>query len=191
MPRLILEAGQHQPIIDSVSYWLEQAVIGLGLCPFAQSTWQKQSIRFAISDSKQGEQLLLDLYDECRFLETSQPPETTLLVSPFCLNHFAEFNQFLGAADELLDFYAWQGVFQIASFHPDYQFADTSKADRENWTNRSPYPILHILRESSLDRAVAEYPSVENVPDQNIQRLRQLDEDEFQRIFFSSVNFGK
>jgi len=188
---LSLEAGQHKPILDSVSYWLEQAVIGLGLCPFAQSVWLKQRIRFAISDSKQGEQLLLDLYDECRYLEAKESAETTLLISPYCLRDFETFNRFLGIADDLLESYDWRGVFQIASFHPDYQFADTSKADRENWTNRSPYPILHILRESSLDRAVAEYPSVEKVPDTNIQRLRQLDKDEFNRIFFPVAKGSK
>ncbi len=191
MHRLIVEVGQHQPIIDSVNYWLEQAVIGLGLCPFAQSACQKQGIRFAISDSEQGEQLLLDLYDECRHLEARQSLETTLLISPFCLNEFDEFNQFLDSVDKLLDFYDWQGVFQIASFHPEYQFAGTSKGDRDNWTNRAPYPILHILRESSLQGAVAGYPAVKDIPHLNIQRMQQLDENEFQRIFFSSAKRSK
>ena len=180
---MILKPDQQPLVVETVNDWLEQAVIGLGLCPFAQSAKQRQAIRFVISDATRGETLLLDLFDECRYLEENEITETTLLICSFGFKKFDAFNQFLGYADELIDFYLWRGVFQIASFHPDYQFAETMKTDRENWTNRSPFPILHILRESSLDRAIAGYPSVETIPDRNIECLRALDDAVFTRIF--------
>jgi len=185
--RLILKPDQQQPILESVNYWLDKAVIGLGLCPFARPVRQQQSVRFAISDASRTETLLMDLYDECRYLEEYRSIETTLLICPHCLGDFDDFNQFLDKADAVLEYYKWQGVFQIASFHPRYQFAETLETDRENWTNRSPFPILHILRESSLDRAIEEYPAVDNIPDRNIQRLRGLDEEDFRRIFGSEL----
>ena len=172
-----------QKIRNKVNHWLEAVVIGLGLCPFAKAVWQQQKIHFAISEAKSDEALLMDLYDECIRLENNNLIETTLLIIPNHLKSFAEFNEFQTLAESLLDRYDWTGVFQIASFHPLYQFANTRWDDRENSTNRSPYPILHLLREDSLSRAIASHPAPETIPTANIERLNSLEQAEFDRIF--------
>lgn len=132
--------------------------------------------------------MLVDLYNECQYLTQNVAVETTLLVIPDCLESFDEYNQFLDLCDVLLMRYDWNGVFQIASFHPQYQFSDTEPDDRENWTNRSPYPILHLLREESLTKALANHPSPEKIPETNIEKLKCLDEREFERIFGAKNN---
>jgi len=172
-----------QNIINNVNHWLEAAVIGLGLCPFAKPVWQQQKIHFAVSVAKSDEALLMDLYDEFIRLDKNALIETTLLIIPDHLNDFAAFNEFQTLAESLLDQYNWTGILQIASFHPQYQFADTSPDDRENSTNRSPYPILHLLREHSLSQAIASHPAPETIPTANIERLNSLDNATFERIF--------
>lgn len=163
-------------------------MIGLDLCPFAGSAWQEQKIRLTISNSSVQEDLLRDLYEEVRFLEQNQSTETTLLVIPGCLESFDEYNQFLDLCDSLLAQYDWNGEFQIASFHPEYQFSGTHPDDRENWTNRSPYPVLHLLREKSLTKALANHPCPEKIPEINIEKLNSLDECDFKRIFSAKNN---
>ena len=158
-------------------------MIGLGLCPFAGPAWQEQKIRLTISNSSSQEELLRDLYEEVRFLEQNESTETTLLIIPDCLKRFDEYNQFLDLCDALLAQYKWNDEFQIASFHPQYQFSGTEPDDRENWTNRSPYPLLHLLREESLTKALVNHPSPEKIPAINIEKLKCLDESEFKRIF--------
>lgn len=174
---------KNQKIIEDISFWLENAVIGLGLCPFAKPVWQAQKIRFVVSSSHNEESLLLDLADECLYLEQHESVETTLLIIPDCLQNFDDFNQFLDMSDALLGQFDRGDQFQIASFHPQYQFSGTNPDDRENWTNRSPYPVLHLLREDSLTAAVENHPSTELIPTVNIEKLNSLDECEFQRIF--------
>ena len=133
--------------------------------------------------AESDEALLSDLYDECVYLGENASMETTLLIAPIHLNEFTDFNEFQSLAESLLDQYGWIGRFQIASFHPQYQFADTRPDDRENSTNRSPYPILHLLREDSLGYAIASHPAPENIPVANIKRLNSLDQATFNRIF--------
>jgi hypothetical protein len=174
-----------QEIVNNVDHWLENAVIGFGLCPFAKPVWQQQKIRFVVSEAKSDEALLLGLYDECIRLEENASIETTLLIIPNHLKQFAAFNEFQSLAESLLEEYDWIGIFQIASFHPLYQFADTGPDDRENATNRSPYPILHILREDSLSQAIASHPAAESIPATNIERLNSLDEATFKQIFLT------
>jgi hypothetical protein len=173
----------HQQVIEKVTAWLEAAVIGLGLCPFASSVYLGKKIRYTISKAESDEALLIDLYDECAYLIANAATETTLLIVPNHLNEFADFNEFQSLAESLLEQYGWIGIFQIASFHPQYQFADTRPEDRENSTNRSPYPILHLLREDSLSRAIAAHPAPENIPIANIKRLNSLDQATFNQIF--------
>jgi len=172
-----------QEIQTVVEQWLEKAVIGLELCPFARTVWRQGKIRFALSDAVTDDGLLQDLYDECVFLENHSDIETTLLILPTHLTEFSDFNDFLSLAEALLVEFDWQGIFQIASFHPQYQFANTAPDDRENYSNRSPYPILHLLRESSLERAVASHPAPASIPENNIARLDSLDDMSFKRIF--------
>lgn len=169
--------------IRQIKYWLEKAVIGLGLCPFAKSVWQQGRVYYAISTANSNETALTDLYRECLRLSERDKIETTLLILPYHLSEFEDFNQFLGLAEALLDQNGWAGIYQIADFHPQYQFAGTSHDSRENWTNRAPFPVLHLLRESSLDKAIDSHTSIGDVPVNNIERLNELDDDEFHRIF--------
>ena len=126
--------------------WLEQVVIGLNLCPFAHREFANDRVRFAITDATTELQLLQSLESELQLLFGDPSIETTLLIHPQALGDFADYNQFLDLADGLLVQMNLEGIFQIASFHPDYQFDGTSPGDAENYTNRSPYPTLHILR---------------------------------------------
>lgn len=172
-------------IENNVQRWLQDVVIGLNLCPFAAGPQRKQQVRMSVSAARTEEQLLQDLHAELVLLDASTPEqlETTLLIVADMLAEFADYNQFLNLADALLPQYGWQGRFQIASFHPHYRFAGTDSDDAENLTNRSPYPILHILREASIAKALQNYPSPEQIPSKNIYTVRQLTLSERQKCF--------
>jgi len=135
-------------IIADTRQWLEQIVVGLNLCPFARKPLNAGQVHFAVSDSRNVETLLVDLYDELERLDRTpaEQIDTTLLIIPDQLDDFLDYNDMLDLADGLLEQQGWEGTFQIASFHPAYQFADTQVDDRENFTNRAPYPNLHNLR---------------------------------------------
>ena len=175
-------------IIARVKHWLKNIVIGLELCPFAKKPFDSQQIRYAVSDSVDIESLLGELHDELKFLDENPTTETTLVIIHQQLGDFESFNQVLNYVDNLLEQYDWIGIYQFASFHPQYQFADTEINDRENWTNRSPYPILHLLRESSLEQAIKKYPAIDGIPQRNIDNINQLSEEEFSQIFLTNHN---
>jgi uncharacterized protein len=163
-----------EKVVARVSQWLESFVIELNLCPFAKKEFKQNKIRFVVSDADTEEKLLLDLSDELEFLQSNENTETSLLIHPSVLQEFGRYNQFLDYADQLLRELNMEGDFQIASFHPDYQFANTEQDDIENFTNRSPYPLLHLLREDSVERAVANYENAEMIPDNNIALMQEL-----------------
>ena len=142
--------------IDATRRWVERAVIGLNLCPFAKAVYMKQQVRFVLSDASTPEALLEELAEELVLLRDTDPDQvdTTLIVHPDVLTDFLDYNDFLDNADAAVEALDLQGVIQVASFHPDYQFAGTMPDDISNYTNRSPYPTLHLLREASIDRAV-------------------------------------
>lgn len=156
--------------------WLERAVIGLNLCPFAKAVSVHGQIHYAVSGADAAQDLLEDLRRELLDLAASdaQLRDTTLLVAPDCLDDFLDFNDFLDDADRLLCELDLDGVLQIASFHPRYQFAGSSDDDIGNYTNRAPYPTLHLLREASVDRAVAAFPQADVIVDHNLRTLEQL-----------------
>ena len=154
--------------------WLEEIVIGLNLCPFAKRELVKNRIRFTVSESKTEEELLINLNSELELIFADENVETTLLILPHVLQDFYDFNQFLDLADVLIQQMDFEGIFQIATFHPDYQFDGTAPNDTENYTNRSPYPILHILREESLEKAIANYPDTDKIPERNIALLESM-----------------
>lgn len=164
--------------------WLEKAVIGLNLCPFARAVYAGDRIRYVISDATTIEALLEVLAAELEVLaETDEgKTETTLLIHPLVLGDFLEYNNFLEMADQLVEELDLDGVLQVASFHPQYQFAETQVDDVENCTNRSPYPTLHLLRESSVERAVAAHPDTEQIYRDNIKTLRQLGREGWARL---------
>ncbi len=156
--------------------WVEQAVIGLNLCPFAKAVQIKGLLRYVCSDARDTGALRTALRSELQRLDHTpmEQIETTLLVHPWVLQDFLDYNDFLDEADALLEQMGLQGTLQIASFHPQYQFAGTRADDIENATNRSPHPTLHLLREASIERAVAAFPEAESIYEANQRRLRAL-----------------
>lgn len=166
----------HDAIILATRTWLEKAVIGLNLCPFAKAVHVKNQIRSVVSQATTPEALLADLITELQNLAATDAQEidTTLLIHPYVLTDFLDYNDFLDIADAAIDELGLIGELQVASFHPDYQFAGTAPDDIENYTNRSPYPILHLLREASVERAVDAFPDTALIFEQNMATLRNL-----------------
>lgn len=156
--------------------WVDRAVIGLNLCPFAKAPQVKGQVRYVLSGATTTEALRAQLVDELnRLAETpAERIETTLLVHPQVLTDFADYNDFLDVADAAVEELGLEGVVQVASFHPQYQFADSTADDVSNATNRSPYPTLHLIREASIDRAVAAFPAAESIFEANIATMNAL-----------------
>ena len=165
-----------ETVIAETRAWVDRAVIGLNLCPFAKPVQLKNQIRYVVTDATGTDALLEALRKELRLLADADPAqvETTLLIHPGVLADFLDFNDFLDVADAALEALGYAGVLQVASFHPQYQFAGTAADDVTNATNRSPYPTLHILREESIDRAVAAFPESEAIYERNIVALQAL-----------------
>lgn len=163
-------------IIEATRHWLEKAVIGLNLCPFAKSVYAKNQVRYAVSDARDVETLYHELTSELLRLKESDPEkiDTTLLIHPWVLTDFIDYNDFLHVADATVEELDLGGEIQIASFHPHYQFADTPPDDISNFTNRSPFPTLHLLRESSIARAVAAFPDASAIFEKNIETMHRL-----------------
>ena len=162
-------------IADTVR-WLERAVIGLNLCPFAKAPHVKGQIHYVVSQAKGLEGLRDELIEQLQAMATmpAEARETVLLIVPQMLHDFLEFNDFLDEADGVLQELDMEGEFQVASFHPQFQFADTEPDDITNYTNRSPYPTLHLLREESIDRAVEAFPEAETIYESNMATLEKL-----------------
>jgi uncharacterized protein len=156
--------------------WVEQAVIGLNLCPFAKAPQNKGQVRYVLSEAREPEALLAALVEELNLLaETpAERTETTLLIHPHVLADFADYNDFLGVAEEAVAELGLEGVIQVASFHPQYRFAGSAADDVTNATNRSPWPTLHLLREASVARAVAAFPEAEAIFEANMVTMRRL-----------------
>lgn len=172
-------------IESQVEQWLIDVVIGLNLCPFAAKPQRNEQIRIFVSDAQVEEALLEDVFQEfTRLVQTDvKELETTLVVIPKMLSDFDNYNFFLDWIDALLKQEQWEGIFQVATFHPDYCFAGASPDDAENLTNRAPYPVLHLIREDSMAKAVKHYPNPEAIPDTNIARVEALTEQEKQQLF--------
>jgi uncharacterized protein len=165
-----------EAIIAATRLWIERAVIGLNLCPFAKAVYVKEQIRYVVSDAETREELLLDLERELDALDQASPSEvdTVLLMHPRVLNDFLDYNDFLDIADALIDEMDLEGVIQVASFHPQYQFEGTEPDDITNFSNRAPYPTLHLLREASVEAALEANPDAESIYERNIETLRKL-----------------
>jgi len=167
---------EHDAVVAATRRWIERAVIGLNLCPFARAPYVQDRLRIQVSGARDTEALADDLRAELAWLRDADATqyETSLLVHPFVLGDFADYNDFLDAADAVLVEMELDGEIQVASFHPDYQFADVPAEAIENATNRSPYPTLHLLRESSIDRAVESGIDTDAIYERNIETLRGL-----------------
>ena len=165
--------------------WLERAVIGLNLCPFAKAVTVRDQVRFVLSDATTPEALLETLAAELQHLRDvpAGQTDTTLLIHPQVLGDFLDYNDFLDLADALVGELGLEGVLQVASFHPGYRFADAGPDDIGNFTNRSPYPTLHLLREDSVTRAVEAYPDPDVIVERNLDTLERLGHDGWRRLF--------
>jgi hypothetical protein len=165
-----------EEVIAATRSWLEKEVIGLNLCPFAAAVHDAGQIRYFVSPATTVKELRTDLLEELLFLKEADPAkvDTTLLIHPGVLADFLEFNDFLDVADDVVKNLGLTGDIQIASFHPAFQFEGTEPDDVTNRTNRSPYPTLHLLRESSVERALEDYPDPDEISRRNIEKMRRL-----------------
>ncbi len=188
-----IEAADHALFINATRTWLERAVIGLNLCPFAKAVHSRNQIRFQVSSATTTSALLADLTEEMRTLSEADPEiiDTTLLIHPHLLADFLDYNDFLELADQALEDLQLDGILQIASFHPHYQFAGTDPDDIDNYTNRSPYPTLHLLRESSIDRAVEAFPDAASIFERNIATLHELGHAGWQALNLDSAETNR
>jgi uncharacterized protein len=177
-----------ESVIAATAAWVEKAVVGLNLCPFARAVHSSRRIRYVVTDAESPEALVDVLVQELDLLAAadSAEVETTLLIHPRVLGDFLDYNEFLDIADAAVEQLGLTGEVQVASFHPRYQFAGTEPDDIDNFTNRSPYPTLHLLREASVERAVAAYPDTEKIFENNIETLRRLGRAGWDRLGLAS-----
>ena len=170
------EPAEAELFVSATRLWLERAVIGLNLCPFAKAVYAKHQIRFAVTAARNADEVTAELRHELALLVHTEPNalETTLLIHPQAMTEFIDYHLFLKSADAMVRSLGLEGVVQIASFHPGYEFAGSASDDIENCTNRSPYPMLHLLREASVERAVAAFPDAAAIYERNIATLRRL-----------------
>ena len=181
------DAATAADAVAATQRWLERAVIGLNLCPFAKAVHVKRQIRYAVTAAATADDLLAELRHELALLDEADPEviETTLLIHPRAMTDFIDFHFFLPEADAALEAQGLQGRLQIASFHPAYEFAGSAPDDVANCTNRSPHPTLHLLRETSIDRAVAAFPDAAAIYERNVETLRRLGHEGWRRLWLS------
>ncbi|WP_154203637.1 DUF1415 domain-containing protein [Vibrio harveyi] len=172
-------------ITEQVNQWLNDVVIGLNLCPFAAKPQRNKQIKIFVSEASQEEALLEDILLQLIELSNTEPEklETTLVVVPNMLQDFWDYNFFIDWVEGLIKQQDWEGIFQVATFHPDYCFGGAEPEDDENLTNRSPYPVFHLIREESMEKVLKHYPDPESIPDTNIARVSALSEEERQKLF--------
>ncbi|EJG0886643.1 TPA: DUF1415 family protein [Vibrio parahaemolyticus] len=172
-------------ITQQVDQWLNDVVIGLNLCPFAAKPQRNKQIKIFVSEATQEETLLEDILLQLIELSTTEPEklETTLVVVPNMLQDFWDYNFCIDWVEGLIKQQDWEGMFQVATFHPDYCFGGAAPEDDENLTNRSPYPIFHLIREESMEKVLKHYPDPESIPDTNIARVSALSEEERKKLF--------
>jgi uncharacterized protein len=176
-----------EAVIAATRAWIQKAVIGLQLCPFAAAPYLNDRVRYCVSAQRSGVGLLEELARELQALRDADPLtcETTLLIHPHVLTDFLDYNDFLDECDAAVTELGFEGELQVASFHPLYQFAGTGAQDIENYTNRSPYPMLHLLREASVARAMATFPDVESLGTKNIETLRRLGHEGWRQLWLA------
>ena len=172
-------------ITQQVDQWLNDVVIGLNLCPFAAKPQRNKQIKIFVSEASQEEALLEDILLQLIELSNTEPEklETTLVVVPNMLDDFWDYNLFIDWVEGLIKQQDWESIFQVATFHPDYCFGGAEPEDDENLTNRSPYPIFHLIREESMEKVLKHYPDPESIPDTNIARVSALSEEERKTLF--------
>ncbi|MFY2508583.1 DUF1415 domain-containing protein [Vibrio pectenicida] len=177
--------NSNNKIVQQINQWLNDVVIGLNLCPFAAKPQRNNQIKIFVSNAENEHTLLEDILTQ--LMELEQKPaeelETTLVVVSRMLDDFDEYNLFIDWVEALIRQQNWQGIFQLATFHPKYCFAGTKPQDAENLTNRSPYPVFHLIREDSMEKVLKHYPSPESIPDANIERMESLSQKDLVKLF--------
>ncbi len=173
-----------EDVLAATRHWLESAVIGLNLCPFAKAVYVKNQVRLVVSRARHADDLLEELDRELDLLVATPADEidTTLLIHATLFDDFLDFNDFLEVADGVVEEHALEGVIQLASFHPKFQFDGTEPDDISNYTNRAPFAMLHLLREDSVERAVAAFPNAEAIFEENIKTLEKLGHDGWKQL---------
>jgi len=179
---------KNDEIIAAVQRWVQSFVVDMNLCPFAKRELTRNRVRFALTAAETEEALLMALQAELELLNSNTSIETTLLIHVNVLQDFDDYNQFLNYTDKLLRQTGLEGVYQIASFHPHYRFDGTGSDDAENYTNRSPYPMLHIIREESLAGAIAESANVDQIPARNIALMDKLGQARLRTLLQACIN---
>lgn len=173
---------QNEKVISQTKAWLKTVVIGLNFCPFAKPVFEQGKVHFQVSDAQSLECCLEDLTAEALRLDQNSELETTLLIYENSLQDFENFLDVVDIANDFMEEQGYEGVYQLASFHPDYCFDDSDEDDPANYTNRSPYPMLHLIREESIERALASYKNPEKIPETNIKLARELGLDKMQSL---------
>ncbi len=169
-------------VIEHTQQWIEAIVVGLNFCPFAKRELRKHAVRFVLNENGDLQEGLEQLVAECEFLDAHPETETTLLILPNGFEDFLHYLDLTQLAEDLLTEQGYEGVYQVASFHPEYCFADADTDDAANYTNRSPYPMLHLLREASLDIAIDNFPDIDSIPETNMQKARSMGAHYFQNM---------
>jgi len=182
-----------ETVIARTRCWIERTVIAFNLCPFARKPYSGEQVRYVVSNATDPEQLLADLEQELEHLRATDPQvlETTVLIHPWVLQDFLDYNDFLDVVDALLEQGGYEDEFQVASLHPDYQFAGTRPDDAENFTNRSPYPILHLLRVEGVARAISSYANPDRIPERNIEQMEKHGADAMRAILDDCMKIGE
>ena len=173
-----------EQIIACTRLWVSEFVIAHNICPFAKHEFEKGSIHYKVISENKLEDQLQALILACIELDADLSKETSLIIYPNGLNNFENYLDFLEIATALLQKQHYEGVYQLASFHPDYCFEGIDKDDASNFTNRSPYPMLHLLRESSLEKAITSYPNPEKIPQRNIEYTRELGTSQLTELLY-------
>lgn len=180
-----MSAQTTSDIHQQVRQWLENVVIGLNLCPFAAKPNRNKQIKIYVSETTSEEELLEDIYQQLQELDQTpvEQLETTLVVTPNLFAKFDDYNQFLNIIDALIIQTGKEGIYQVASFHPNYCFYGAQPDDVENLTNRSPFPIFHLIREASMEKVLKHYPDPEGIPDRNIECVENLTQEQLKKLF--------
>ena len=169
--------------ITRTKNWLKNVIIAHNICPFAKREFERESIHYELVESENLEEQLQHLISVCNLLDSDNTVETSLLIYPKGLNDFDDYLDFLALANALMEKHGYEGIYQLASFHPDYCFEGAEQDDPSNYTNRAPYPTLHLIREASLEKVLADYPNPEKIPERNIEYTRQLGLETMQKMF--------
>jgi uncharacterized protein len=176
----------NEEMVLATENWVRNVVVGLNFCPFARRELDNSRVRFVVTDSAKRKEVLESFLDECQLLDADASIETTLIILPNGLADFSNYLDLVEMLEELLLLEGYEGVYQVASFHPDYCFADADIDDPANYTNRSPYPMLHLLREESLENAIASHPDVDGIPETNIHKAREMGLEAMRQLFRQS-----